>query len=640
MSNLPLDGELPTLFQQSITKTKYSRWREDLGRRESWLETDGRFMDCIKAHLEQKYPHGALTSDEYSTLFDAIGDLDVSPSMRAMMTAGPALERDHVAAYNCSFVAMDRIQAFPEILYILCCGTGVGFSVERHNTRKLPVVPNIRVSDRVIVVPDSKEGWAESFGELLRSLWAGELPVIDYSQVRPAGAPLKTFGGRASGPGPLRDLFEYTTRLFLAAQGRKLTSVDVHGIVCKIGDIVVVGGVRRSALISLFDQTDEEMLNLKSGKWWEDNPHYALANNSVAWTRDPDPEEFWAKWQALIDSNSGEPGIFNRRAARRKLRKIGRDARHRFGTNPCGEIVLRDRQFCNLTEVTVRSGDGYETLRQKVRLATILGVIQSTFTDFRFLSDEWKANCEEERLLGVSFTGVMDNALMSGRLGTDLLVQTLDALRREAREVANEWADRLGINRPAAIGCGKPSGNNSQRLDTASGIHERHAPLYIRRMRMNKSDPVAQLLAFMGVPHEDEILHPDTTWVFSWPIKAPEESVFGLSAVEMCEIVHIYNQHWCDHNQSVTITVKQEEWEEGGGWVYDHFDDVIGMTFLPHDGHTYQQAPYEATDQAGFDALLAEIPESVDWSFLSEFESTDRTEGTKELACVSGVCEI
>jgi ribonucleoside-triphosphate reductase len=633
-------NELPTLYQQSITKTKYSRWQEDLGRRESWHETDQRFMDCISAHLVKKHSQGALSPDEYTELFEAIRDLDVSPSMRAMMTAGPALERDNVAAYNCSFVAMNRVQAFPEILYILCCGTGVGFSVERHNTRKLPRVPHIEPVNRTITVPDSKEGWAESFGELLRSLWAGELPFVDYSQVRPAGMPLKTFGGRASGPGPLRDLFLYTVKVFMGAQGRKLRPAEVHGIVCKIGDIVVVGGVRRSALISLFDQDDDEMLNLKSGEWWIDNPHYALANNSVAWTRDPTPEEFWAKWQALIDSNSGEPGIFNRKAVQKKLKKIGRDHRRRLGTNPCGEIALRDRQFCNLTEVTVRSGDTFETLSRKVRLATILGVIQSTFTDFRFLSDEWKKNCEEERLLGVSFTGIMDNALMSGRLGQDLLKKTLSALRKLARNVANEWADRLGINRPTAIGCGKPSGNNSQRLDTASGIHERYAPIYVRRTRMNKSDPVAQLLAFMGVPHEDELLHPDTTWVFSWPIKAPEEATFGLSAVEMCEVVHTYNQYWCDHNQSVTITVKDHEWEAVGQWVFNHFEDVIGMTFLPYSGHTYQQAPYEECTEEQYLELLAQMPDSIDWSLLSEFEVTDHTEGAKEPACVSGACEI
>jgi ribonucleoside-triphosphate reductase (thioredoxin) len=635
-------NELPTLYQQSITKTKYSRWREDLGRRETWEETVTRLMDYFSDHLIRK--HDPLDPNEYDELYNAILSLDVSPSMRAMMTAGPALERDHVAAYNCSFLALNRIQAFPEILYILCCGTGVGFSVERVHTEKLPVVPAGLREDKdalnTIIVPDSKEGWAESYGKLLRLLWSGTIPHIDYSLIRPAGMPLKTFGGRASGPEPLRDLFEYTILVFQRAAGRRLTPAEVHGLVTKIGDIVVVGGVRRSALISLFDQDDDEMLNLKSGEWWKDNPHYALANNSVAWTAAPNPDEFWAKWQALVDSNAGEPGIFNRKAAQEKLKRIGRDWKHFFGTNPCGEIILRDRQFCNLTEVTVRSGDDLESLKRKVRLAVILGVIQSTFTDFRFLSDEWKKNCEEERLLGVSFTGVMDNSLMSGRQGRAELRQTLRALRAYAREVADQWADRFGIARPAAIGCGKPSGNNSQRLDTASGIHQRFAPLYVRRTRMNKTDPVAQLLAFMGVPHEDEINHPDTTWVFSWPIKAPEEAVFGLSAVDMCEIVDDYNEYWCDHNQSVTINVKPEEWELVGSWVHLHFDRVVGMTFLPESDHVYQQAPYEPIGWYQYLELMDEMPDSIDWSLLTEFEHQDNTEGAKDLACVSGACEI
>jgi ribonucleoside-diphosphate reductase alpha chain len=597
-------------------------------------------MDFMDEHLGDRFAHGMLDTQEYTELSRAIFHGDVSPSMRAMMTAGPALKRDHVAAYNCSFLFMDRIQAFPETLYILCCGTGVGYSVEREHVRKLPRVPSKLKLRGTIVVPDSKEGWAESFGQLLRSLWKGRVPTIDYSLIRPAGAPLKTFGGRASGPDPLRDLFEHTVKIFMGARGRKLSSVDVHSLVTKTGDIVVVGGVRRAALIALFDQDDEEMLNLKSGEWWVDNPHYALANNSVAWTSDPEPEEFWAKWQALIDSNSGEPGIFNRVAAKRKLKSIGRDDKHDLGTNPCGEIALRDRQFCNLTEVTVRSGDTFETLAEKVRLATILGVIQSTFTDFRFLSDKWRENCEEERLLGVSFTGIMDNALMAGRLGSFRLASILDALRKIARDTADEWADRLGINRPAAIGCGKPSGNNSQRLNTASGIHERYAPIYVRRTRMNKTDPVAQLLAFMGVPHEDEVHHPDTTWVFSWPVKAPEESTFGLTAVEMCEIVDTYNEFWCDHNQSVTITVKDHEWQEVGEWVFNNFHKVIGMTFLPHSGHTYQQAPYEAISDERYEELVKETPDSVNWELLAEFERYDQTEGAKDLACMSGSCEV
>lgn len=633
--------ELPTLYQQSITKTKYSRWRDDLGRRETWLETVDRFMDFIQNHLASKFD--SLTDDEYGELREAILNLEVSPSMRAMMTAGPALERDHVAAYNCSFLNINRIRAFSEVLYILCCGTGVGFSVERQHVSKLPEVPDeLHASPTTIIVPDSKIGWATSFHELLSLLYAGKIPNIDYSQIRPAGSPLKTFGGRASGPGPLRDLFNYTIQVFVNARGRKLDSTEVHGVVTKVGDIVVVGGVRRSALISLFNPSDERMLNLKSGRWYDDNPHYQLANNSAAWTEKPDAERFLKKWLALVESKSGEPGIFNRQAAKRKVESIGRDSNHEFGTNPCGEIILRDRQFCNLTEVTVRQDDDLESLRRKVRLATILGTIQSTFTDFRYLGPEWTINCEEERLLGVSFTGIMDNAMMSGRsVKRSSLEYVLDQLRREARATNDEWADRLGIARSAAIGCGKPSGNNGQRLDTASGIHKRFAkPYYIRRTRMNKSDPVAQLLAFMGVPHEDEIYHPDTTWVFSWPIKAPEDAVDEVTAIEMMELVSTYNKFWCDHNQSVTINVRPHEWLEVGAKVFRDFDDIVGMTFLPESDHIYQQAPYEKCDEETYLELLNEIPESIDWDLLSEFEHEDNTEGAKELACVSGACEI
>jgi ribonucleoside-triphosphate reductase (thioredoxin) len=634
-----MTNELPTLYQQSITKTKYARWDNDLGRRETWRETVDRFMGFFQIHLEGTYGDGkGFTPEEYNELFEAIYNLEVSPSMRAMMTAGPALERDHVAAYNCSFLNMDRIKAFSEILYILCCGTGVGFSVERQHVGKLPEVPDeLHPSPTTIVVPDSKIGWATSFHELISLLYAGKIPHIDPSKIRPAGSPLKTFGGRASGPGPLMDLFNYTIAVFQKARGRRLDSVEVHGIVCKIGDIVVVGGVRRSALISLFNPSDERMLNAKTGQF---PPHFHLANNSAAWTEKPDAARFLKKWLALVESNSGEPGIFNRDAAKRKLESIGRDPDHEFGTNPCGEIVLRDRQFCNLTEVTVREADTLETLRRKVRLATILGTIQSTFTDFKYLGKGWKENCEEERLLGVSFTGIMDNAMMSGRsVKQSSLEYTLQELRKEARRTNDEWADRLGIARSAAITTGKPSGNNSQRLDTASGIHDRFSPFYVRRTRMNKSDPVAQLLAFMGVPHEDEIYHPDSTWVFSWPIKSPEDAAVGSTALEKLNLVNTYNKFWCDHNQSVTINVRDNEWMEVGAWVHRNFDDVVGMTFLPSDEHIYQQAPYEACDQVAYEALLEEMPESIDWDLLSEFEHSDHTEGAKELACVSGSCE-
>lgn len=635
-------NELPTVYQQAITKTKYARWREDLGRRESWNESVERYMSFIDSHLTRK-TEGVLSSDEYNELFEAIRDLDVSPSMRAMMTAGPALERDNVAAYNCSFLAINRIRAFPETLYILCCGTGVGYSVEGQNVAQLPQVPDeLFDTPTTIIVADSKIGWATAFHELLVLLWAGKVPKIDTSLVRPAGSPLKTFGGRASGPEPLLDLFNYTIGVFRAAVGRQLTSKEVHGIVCKIGDIVVVGGVRRSALIALFSPEDEEMLNAKSGDFPD---HFHLANNSAAWEAKPTASEFLHKWSALVDSNSGEPGIFNRDAAKRKLELIGRDPNHEFGTNPCGEIILRDMQFCNLTEVTVRQEDTLETLLVKVRLATILGVIQSSFTDFRFIDKKWKENSEEERLLGVSFTGIMDNAMMSGRsVKQSSLEYVLTQLRAEVHSVAKEWADKLGIEVTAAACTGKPSGNNSQRLDTASGIHDRYTappePWYVRRMRMNKSDPVAQFLAFMGVPHEDEKFHPDTTWVFSFPQKAPDDSYASSSAIEKLNLVHTYNKFWCDHNQSVTINVKPDEWLEVAAWVYKHFDEVVGMTFLPSFDHIYEQAPYEKITEAEYNDLLFQLPDTLDWELLREFEVTDRTEGAQELACVSGACEV
>jgi ribonucleoside-triphosphate reductase len=640
--------ELPTLYQQQISKTKYARWREDLGRRETWSETVDRFMEFVQKHLTEKFT--PLLADEYTELREAIFNCEVSPSMRAMMTAGVALERDNVAAYNCAFLDINRVKAFSEVLYILCCGTGVGYSVERQHINKLPDVPDeFYPSPTTIVVPDSKIGWATSFQELLSLLYAGKVPQIDYSKVRPAGSPLKTFGGRASGPGPLKELFEYTIGVFRNAAGRKLTSVEVHGIICKIGDIVVVGGVRRSALISLFNPSDERMLNAKTGEF---PGHFHLVNNSAAWTEKPEVTRFMDKWKTLIDSKSGEPGIFNREAAIRKCESIGRDGTKVSGTNPCGEIILRDRQFCNLTEVTVRAYDDYSSLRRKVELATILGTIQSTFTDFRYLSKKWKENCEEERLLGVSFTGIMDNEFLSGRdpyadwevgggTGANLPV-VLGLLRLDARQTNEFWAERLGINPAAAITCGKPSGNNGERLQTASGIHARFAKYYIRRNRMNKTDPVAQLLYMMGVPCEDEIFHPDTTWVFSWPQKAPEGAVTrrDRTAVQQLEHWLTFVQHWCDHNQSVTINVKEEEWLDVAAFVYKHWDRMIGVTFLPESDHIYQQAPYEECTRDEYNALLEEIPESVDWSLLSAYESSDQTESAKTLACVSGACEI
>jgi ribonucleoside-triphosphate reductase len=605
--------ELETVYQQVVTKTKYARWRGELGRRETWGESVDRTIEFYSDHCEGRgtpLPEGVK-----ETLHDGILNLHVSPSMRAMMTAGEALERDNVAAYNCAFLAINRIKAFSEVLYILCCGTGVGFSVEQEDVNRLPIVPDeFYDTPTTIVVPDSKIGWATSFHELLSLLWAGKVPQIDTSLVRPAGAPLRTFGGRASGPEPLLSLFNHTIDILTKAAGRRLSSKECHSIVCKIGDIVVVGGVRRSALISLSDPDDIEMRDAKSGEWWNDNPHFRLANNTAVWSDTPDPSTFQIEWDALVASGSGERG----------------------------EIILRDRQFCNLTEVTVRSSDDFDTLAEKVVLATILGMIQSTFTDFRYLSKRWKENCDEERLLGVSFTGMMDHPVLSGQAGFSLMGVWLDDLRALSWTTASEWAKILKIKIPAAITTGKPSGNNSQRLNTASGAHARWSPRYVRRMRMSKNDPVAQLLYVMGVPCEDEIFSPDTTWVFSFPQKAPESALTRHDITALYQLEHwlTVSRHWCDHNQSITINVREDEWEDVGKFVYDHFDEMLGVSFLPGDDHVYQQAPYEDIDEEEYQRLLAEIPENIDWSLLSVYENSDQTEGAKELACVAGQCEL
>lgn len=635
--------ELPTLYQQTITKSKYARWDYEKERRETWGESVDRLVDFYVDHCQERGT--PMPPDTEIKLQQSILNLHVSPSMRAMMTAGPALWRDNVAAYNCAYLAMNRVKAFAETLYILCCGTGVGYSVERQLINKLPEIhEDFHKTDTTIVIADSKIGWATAFDELLRLLYAGKVPNIDYSKVREAGAPLKTFGGRASGPGPLKDLFEHTIYIFKSAAGRKLTSEEVHSIVCKIGDIVVVGGVRRSALICLTNLSDDRMRDAKSGQWYEHNGHYALANISVAYTEKPSMTQFFKEWHALVKSGSGERGIFNREAAKKAAERIGRDPDHIFGTNPCGEIILRDRQFCNLTEVTVRAGDSYETLAEKVELATILGMIQSTFTNFRFLSKKWKENCDEERLLGVSFTGIMDHHVLNGRSATGLdgAAEWFSALRGVAWDTARAWAETLDINVPAAICTGKPSGNNSQRLDTASGGHPRYAPFYIRRTRMNKNDPMAQFLYYQGVPCEDEIRHPDTTWVFSWPIAAPEEAVtrHDITAIEQLQHWLCISENWCDHNQSITVNVRDHEWMGVGDFVFNHFDQMCGLTFLPGEDHVYQQAPYEEATQVEYEELAAAMPTELDWNLLAELEKTDMTEGAKELACVSGSCEL
>jgi ribonucleoside-diphosphate reductase alpha chain len=567
----------------------------------------------------------------------------VMPSMRCLMTAGEALKRENIAGYNCSYVAISRIQAFDEILYILMNGTGVGFSVERQFVSELPrVAEEFHPSDTVITVADSKMGWAKAFKELMGMLYIGQIPRWDLSKIRPAGAPLKTFGGRASGPAPLENLFNFTTNVLKGAAGRKLTSLECHDIVCKIAEVVVVGGVRRSALISLSNLSDDRMRHAKAGQWWQDNPQRALANNSAAYTEKPDMGIFMDEWKALYDSKSGERGIFNRESANRMADMSGRRETegHQFGTNPCSEIILRDREFCNLSEVVVRPEDTKESLLDKVRLATILGSFQSTLTNFRYVSAAWKKNCSEERLLGVSLTGIMDNSLTNGKAkGIENL---LEELKAQAVKVNKEWSSKLGINQSVAITCVKPSGTVSQLVDAASGIHARHNPFYIRTVRGDKKDPLTKMMTDMGFPVEDDVMNPTNTAVFSFPMKVDKGAIFrtDLNAIEQLELWLTYQKHWCEHKPSVTISVKEDEWMEVGSWVYKNFDWMSGVSFLPFSEHTYQQAPYQDTNKEGYEFLLDQMPKEIDWSKLSEYESQDMTVGAQELACVAGACEI
>lgn len=628
------DNYFMTDYMRFIALSRYARWLPEEGRRETFSETVARYMSNVV------YP--LLNSSEDAKIEEAILDLEVMPSMRAMMTAGPAADRDNTCMYNCSYLPVDDPKSFDEAMFILLCGTGVGFSVERQYISKLPEVPDtLYNSDTVIAVKDSKEGWAKAYRQLLSLLWAGEVPKWDVSKVRPAGAKLKTFGGRASGPAPLVDLFNFTISKFRGATGRKLNSVECHDIMCKIGEVVVVGGVRRSAMISLSNLSDDRMRHAKSGQWWEHQGQRALANNSVAYTEKPDVETFMREWTALIESKSGERGIFNRVASQKQASKNGRrDPNFEFGTNPCSEIILRPYQFCNLTEVVVRATDTLEDLERKVRLATILGTIQSTYTHFPYLRKIWQKNTEEERLLGVSLTGIMDNPLMTTK--NQGLEKTLEHLKSVAVATNAEWAERLGIPVSAAITCVKPSGTVSQLVDSASGIHTRHSDYYIRTVRGDSKDPLTQLMIDQGVPNEPCVMKPDTTTVFSFPVKAPEGAVTrnDMTAVEQLETWLMYQRHWCEHKPSVTVSVKDSEWMDVGAFVYKYFDEMSGVSFLPYDGGTYQQAPYQECSKEDYEALLEKSPTSIDWSKLGEYEAEDNTSGMQSLACSSDGCEI
>ena len=630
-----MQNYLPTDYQNFIALSRYARWREDDQRRETWAETVDRYINHMSGHLKTNYNYDITTALK-EKLSDAIMSLSVMPSMRALMTSGPALDRCHVAGYNCSYIPVDSPRSFDECMYILMCGTGVGFSVERENVDKLPVVnEHFEKSSTVIKVADSRPGWARALRELISLLYAGQIPTWDVSEVRPAGARLKTFGGRASGPAPLIDLFNFCIQKFEGAKGRRLFPIECHDIMCKIGEVVVVGGVRRSALISLSNLGDDQMRHAKSGQWWENEGQRALANNSVAFKGKPEMGTFMREWTSLYESKSGERGIFNRKAAKVKASENGRrETDHEFGCNPCSEIILRPYQFCNLTEVVARETDDLKSLKEKVRMATILGTFQSTLTDFKYLRKVWKSNTEEERLLGVSLTGILDTDIWSE--------EVLIILKEVAVEANKKIAEVLGIPQSTAITCVKPSGTVSQLVDSASGIHARHNDYYIRTVRGDNKDPLTQFMKESGIPNEPDVMKPDSTTVFSFPMKSPSGAVTrtDMTAIQQLEYWLMFQRHWCEHKPSVTISVKEDEWMDVGAWVYKNFDEVSGISFLPFSDHTYAQAPYQDIDEAKYYALLHEMPESIDWSKLADFEKEDTTSGSKELACTADACEM
>jgi ribonucleoside-diphosphate reductase alpha chain len=628
------------VYQQYIYKSRYSRYLPEKNRREHWDETVDRYIDFMVDKIKEKQNY-EIDDKTKKELRDAIYNMEVMPSMRSLMTAGKALDRDNVAGYNCSYLPIDDPKAFDEAMCILMNGTGVGFSVERQYVNKLPEIPDhLYDCDTMITVRDSKEGWAKGLRMLISLLYAGEIPKWDLTNLRPAGAPLKVFGGRSSGPEPLNDLFKFVIRIFKNAHGRKLTSLECHDIMCKIGEVVVVGGVRRSAMISLSNLSDDRMRHAKAGQWWEANVQRALSNNSAVYTEKPDVGQFMAEWLAIYESKSGERGIFSRDASQRVARKNGRrDPSFEFGTNPCSEIILRPYQFCNLTEVVIRESDTEKTLARKIKVASILGTFQSTMTYFPYLRKIWQKNTEEERLLGVSFTGIYDCPLMNDYNDPELPAR-LERLRQVAIDTNKEWSEKLGINQSVAITCVKPSGTVSQLVLSPSGIHPGHDRHYIRRVRSDNKDPLTKHLIDAGVPHEPDVTKPHSTTVFSFPMRLPDSSITreNVNAIDHLELWLKYQRHWCEHKPSVTINVREEEWPRVGAWVYDHFDEMSGVSFLPYDGGTYRQAPYETITEADYEDLNKNIPTKVDWDALVEMD--DNVEGVQTLACTSGNCEI
>lgn len=629
-----------TPYNEYIAKSRYARYLDDKGRREHWPETVARYFDFMEKHLKKNHDY-TLTSELRDKLQTAVTNLDVVPSMRSIMTAGDALERQNVAGYNCSYLPIDDPKAFDEAMYILLCGTGVGFSVEQKYVNKLPEIPEkLYDSNTTVVVKDSKEGWAKALRQVISLLYAGEAPKWDVSGVRPAGTRLKTFGGRASGPEPLVELFKYTVAKFKGAAGRKLTSLEAHDILCKIGEVVVVGGVRRSAMISLSDLSDDRMAHAKAGNWWDGNGQRALANNSAVYEVKPDVGQFMREWSSIYESHSGERGIFNRYASELQVAKSGRRKLHQeWGTNPCSEIILRPYQFCNLSSVIVRSGDTVDRLRDKVAMATILGTFQSTMTNFPYLRKVWQTNTEEERLLGVSMTGIMDNPLLNNPDDPELPA-LLESLKNVSVDVNAEYADAIGINRSAAITAIKPEGTVSQLTSTASGIHAQHSAYYIRRVRSDNKDPLTNFLKAQGFPSEPCVMKPESTTVFSFPVKVAKGAVLreDLSAIQHLKLWLMYQRHYCEHKPSVTISVLEHEWPEVGAWCWKNFDEITGVSFLPMDGGTYRQAPYEAFDEKGYEEMLAIMPKGIDWEQF--MENTDNVEGAQTLACTAGGCEI
>jgi len=634
-------NHLPSIMQQYIHLSRYARWNNELKRRETWPETVARYFDFFQKHLRDNCSY-KLAKELRGRLEDAVLNLRVMPSMRCLMTAGEALEREHVAGYNCAYVAVDSPRAFDEIMYVMMCGTGIGFSVESKYVDQLPVIAETMYpTETTIVVADSRLGWAKAMKELIHLLYSGQIPRWDVGRVRPAGAPLKTFGGRASGPEPLVRVFEFIIKKFQTAAGRRLQPIECHDIICKIGEVVVVGGVRRAALISLSDVNDRMMRAAKSGQWWMSDPHRALSNNSyIVKDKTIDVATFLEEWASLYSSKSGERGIFSRFAAKAQVIKHGRrDSNHEFGCNPCSEIILRPNQFCNLTEVVVRHDDNIDDLREKIELATILGTMQATLTDFKYLTKRWQSNCQEERLLGVSMTGIMDCVLTNGTRQD--LNQVLSTLRSHAVAVNARWSKMLGINQATAVTCVKPSGTVSQLVDSASGIHARHSQYYIRTIRADKKDPLTRVMVDAGFPAENDAMMPDTVTVFSFPIKSPENAVLrsSLDVNRQLELWRTYHDEWCEHKPSVTISVKDNEWVRLAAWVYDNMSSMSGVSFLPFSDHVYKQAPYQECDAVRYKELVSSMPKNVDWSKLAEYETTDHTTSSKEFVCTGNVCE-